>query len=119
MSNEHQRLKNLSGKIETLRGEEAAERARAAEAASETSNMSSGVRAGAELVTLIIAGTAIGWGLDWYFQTKPVFLIIFVLAGIVTGFYEVYRITQDTGGSKPIPRLHNDQKDGTKPPEHQ
>jgi ATP synthase protein I len=116
---DHDRLKHLSGKIAEIRAEEAKEQAKAAESARETSNMSSGVRAGAELVTLIIAGTAIGWGLDWYFQTKPVFLIIFVLAGIVTGFYEVYRITQDTGGSKPIPRLHNDQKDGTKPPEHQ
>ncbi len=117
MSDEHQRLDDLSAKIGKIRDEESAEKARTQEIARESSNMNSGVRAGAELVTLLIAGTAIGWGLDTFFQTKPLFLIIFVLTGIVAGFYEVYRITQNTGDSAAIPRLHNAQKDGTKPPE--
>lgn len=117
MRDDRDRLNHLSDKIADIRAEEAAEKAKAREIARESSNRNSGVRAGAELVTLLIAGTAIGWGLDSVFQTKPLFLIIFVLTGIVAGFYEVYRITQNTGDSGAIPRLHNAQKDGTKPPE--
>lgn len=93
-SNDLERLKDLSSKIAEIRQEEAIEKAKADATERDATNMNVGVRAGAELITLIIAGTAIGWGLDKAFHSTPLFLIIFLLAGMGLGFYEVYRITK-------------------------
>ena len=57
-------------------------------------NMNNGIRAGAELVTTIGVGVLIGYGLDSWLGTKPLFLIIFLLAGVCAGFFNIYRITQ-------------------------
>ena len=46
------------------------------------SNASIGIEMGAALVV----GMAIGWFLDRTFDTKPVWLIIFTIFGIVAGF---------------------------------
>ena len=37
------------------------------------------------LLCEILAGMAIGWGLDWLFGTEKVFLIIGALTGILVG----------------------------------
>ncbi|MBI2233769.1 MAG: AtpZ/AtpI family protein [Micavibrio aeruginosavorus] len=95
--NDHDRLKRLSDQIDQIREKEAAEHDKSSEKLNEASNMSLGARAGAELVTCILAGGFIGWLLDGQFGTKPLFLIVFLLTGICTGFYEVYRITNNMG----------------------
>jgi ATP synthase protein I len=92
--NDYDRLKKLSNEINDIRQEEAIEKAKVDAAERDATNMNSGVRAGAELVTFIIAGTAIGYGLDRAFESAPLFLVIFLLAGMGLGFYEVYRITK-------------------------
>lgn len=74
-----------------------------------------GVQAGIELVAAIGAGAAIGYFLDNWLETKPLFIIVFLLLGIATGFYNVYRITQNLGtavGVKPEQTpLQDDEKD--------
>lgn len=97
--NDHERLKRLSDQIGQIRAEEAVTIAKTAEADKNSSNMSLGARAGAELISFIVAGGLIGWALDSQFETKPLFLVIFLLAGVCTGFYEVYRITNSMGGA--------------------
>ena len=87
------RLKTLSQKIEELKAEEAARKAREQEKRATSDNMSAGARAGVELVTCITAGTLIGWTLDRTFHSAPLFLIIFLLTGICVGFYEIWRLT--------------------------
>jgi ATP synthase protein I len=94
---EHDRLKHLSSQIGQIRSEEAAATAKTAEADKNASNMSLGARAGAELISFTVAGGLIGWALDSQFETKPLFLVVFLLAGVCTGFYEVYRITNNMG----------------------
>lgn len=69
-----------------------------------------GMRAGAELVGSIAGGAIIGWLLDNWFATKPLFLIIFLLLGISTGFYNIYKITQKSGTSVGFSELHHRQK---------
>lgn len=96
---DRERLNKLSSQIAEIRAEEAAEKAKKAESAKGAENMSVGTRAGAELVTCILAGAVVGWLLDRQFETQPVFLIIFLLTGICMGFYEVYRITNNLGQS--------------------
>ncbi len=80
-------------------------------------NMRQGMMAGSELVGCIAVGGFIGWLLDGWLETKPLFLIIFLLFGIATGFYNVYRTTQGIGtgvGSQP---LHRNQKQGKQSPD--
>ena len=93
-ASDHDRLNKLSSQIRDIRTKEASDTAKAATTERDATNMNVGVRAGAELVTCLIAGAAIGYGIDYYFATKPFGLIIFLFAGIGLGFYEVYRITK-------------------------
>ena len=91
---DHDRLKELSDRIDEIRSQEAGQKAREDENLRNSSNMSIGARAGAELISCFIAGGLIGWFLDRQFDTQPIFLIVFLLTGICVGFYEVYRITR-------------------------
>ena len=111
-------LNDLEEKLKQFRAQEQARSASDDADDEDAENMSIGIRAGSELVVSIAAGTLIGWGLDKWLHTKPAFLIIFILAGIFTGFMNVYRITQNIGGSVGFAALHNREKPDTKTPEN-
>jgi len=57
-------------------------------------NYSIGLKISMDLVSSIIAGILIGLGLDKFFLTKPIFFIIFLLLGIITGFYNIFKSMQ-------------------------
>ena len=59
--------------------------------APEFSAMSAFFRVGIELVSALVVGVAIGWGLDRLLKTRPLFLILFVLLGGVAGIINVWR----------------------------
>ncbi|AXQ92466.1 AtpZ/AtpI family protein [Cereibacter azotoformans] len=44
-----------------------------------------------ELVSGMVLGLAIGYGLDWTFGTMPIFLMIFALLGFVAGVKTMLR----------------------------
>ena len=46
---------------------------------------------GLTVIFSILAGLFIGIGLDKFFKTKGVFLILFLLIGISGGFYNAYK----------------------------
>jgi ATP synthase protein I len=73
------------------------------------------MRAGAELVGSIGASAFIGWGLDKWFETQPVLMIIMLLIGICTGFYNVWRTTQNISPGGGFSQLQNKKKNGTTP----
>ena len=78
-------------------------------------SMSVGLRAGAELVTSIAAGGFIGYWLDIWLSTTPIFLIAMLILGVITGFVNVWRTTQNMGyqvGYKDVDT--NDNKDTNK-----
>jgi ATP synthase protein I len=50
-----------------------------------------GLRVGVELVSALVVAVAIGWGLDRWLHTLPLFLVIFVLLGGVAGVLNVWR----------------------------
>ena len=81
-----------------------------AERRQDAENMSNGMRAGAELIGSIGGGAFIGWLLDQWLESAPLMLIIFLLLGIVTGFVNVYRTTQNIGHAPGYSQLHNAQK---------
>ena len=55
------------------------------------SAMGVGLRMGAELVSALAVGLVIGWALDYWLHTRPIFLAIFVLLGGVAGTLNVFR----------------------------
>jgi ATP synthase protein I len=64
------------------------------------SAMSIGFRVMSEFVAAVIVGAFIGWQLDKWLGTSPVFLLIFLLFGTAAGFWNVYRIAVKPPGSK-------------------
>ncbi len=48
-----------------------------------------------DLVTGVMVGAAIGWGLDALFGTLPLFLIVFVLFGFAAGVKVMLRSVED------------------------
>jgi ATP synthase protein I len=56
-----------------------------------------GMRAGLELVSALLVGAAIGWGLDSWLGTGPVLLGVFLLLGGCAGLLNVVRLTLGRG----------------------
>jgi ATP synthase protein I len=54
--------------------------------------LGSGLRVGVELVSALVVALAIGWGLDRWLHTMPLFLVIFVLLGGAAGVANVWRM---------------------------
>ena len=67
-----------------------------------------GIQTGVELVGAIFIPTVMGYFIDGYFDTRPVFMLILFFLGICTGFYNVYRISQNMGTAVGV---KNDKKD--------
>ncbi|MBT4110024.1 MAG: hypothetical protein HOE34_07805 [Pelagibacterales bacterium] len=44
-----------------------------------------------ELFANILVGGAIGWTLDYFFNTRPTLLIIFLIIGFISGIYTSYK----------------------------
>jgi ATP synthase protein I len=53
--------------------------------------LGTGLRVGVELVSALAVALAIGWGLDRWLHTMPLFLVIFVLLGGAAGVLNVWR----------------------------
>jgi ATP synthase protein I len=48
-----------------------------------------------ELVVALFVGAAMGWGLDWLFGTRPVFIVIMSLFGAAAGMRNVIRAAKE------------------------
>lgn len=51
-----------------------------------------GVRVGVEMVSALVVAVAIGWALDRWLGTRPIFLGVFVLLGGAAGVLNVWRM---------------------------
>jgi ATP synthase protein I len=59
-----------------------------------------GLRVGVELVSALAVAVAIGWGLDHWLHTLPLFLIVFVLLGGAAGLANVWRMLGPKRGTR-------------------
>jgi len=57
------------------------------------------MKAGSEFIAAILVGTALGFGLDWLVNTKPLFTILFFLIGVAAGTVNVIRATSPKGAT--------------------
>lgn len=62
--------------------------------------MSLGLRVMTEFVVAIVVGSLIGWQIDVWLKTGPVFLIVFLALGTAAGFMSIYRIAVGPTSSK-------------------
>lgn len=99
-------LNELSKKIEQAQAVKRAEENKNQEKIKQADDRQ-GAQAGIELVVAIGVSTAIGYGLDQWLGTKPLFIIVMFFLGVCTGFYNVYRISQNIGTA---PGSYNPQK---------
>ncbi|HEY0145614.1 MAG TPA: AtpZ/AtpI family protein, partial [Methylovirgula sp.] len=58
-----------------------------------------GLRVLVEFVSAIIVGSLIGWQIDSWAHTGPIFLIAFLMLGLAAGMLNIYRIA--IGPKKP------------------
>lgn len=54
-----------------------------------------GMRAGTDLIAGILVGVGIGFLLDYAFDTKPIFLILFFFVGSAAGIMNVMRSAKE------------------------
>ena len=92
-----QRLSALrdSRKIRTDQPAEGSE-----DGAAKVSAMALGLRLSSELVAGVLAGAAIGWGIDHLLPTSPFGLIVFLLLGFAAGVVNVVRSAVAASTSK-------------------
>ena len=55
-----------------------------------TAAVSDGWVTGGSFFTSILAGTLVGWGLDVWWGTDPILVVVGVVAGSITGFYRMW-----------------------------
>ena len=53
-----------------------------------------GMKIASDLIAGILVGIFVGFNLDKYLETKPLFVIVFVFLGFIAGMNNVYRTAQ-------------------------
>ena len=49
-----------------------------------------GYTVGLNLISSVVVGMALGYGIDHYFNTKPLFFLLFMVLGIAAGFRSIW-----------------------------
>lgn len=80
-----------------------------------TNDMNRGIRAFMEMLGVLLGSGLMGWALDAYFETAPTILIIFVILGILTAFFNLYKLSRNLGTAIGSKGLQSEDKNGTKP----
>ncbi len=86
-------LKSLEAKLKAAR--EQNEGPGAASGLSEgQTGMGYGSRLSVEIIASLLAGLGLGWVIDHFAGTKPLFMLIFMFAGLGIGIYNVMRMSR-------------------------
>ena len=109
--NQLQSSGNLKDFNERLRHAQEAIREQDRKIAGKGTAYSLGFRIATDLVVAVLAGLGIGWGLDKYLGTQPLFLLIFMPLGIAAGILNVIRVAKSDEA-----RRHMEQMSSTKAP---
>ncbi|MBT6221296.1 MAG: AtpZ/AtpI family protein [Rhodospirillaceae bacterium] len=79
-----------------------------------TSGVAMAMRIGVELVAAFGVGFGVGWYLDKTFDTKPWFMLVFMLLGASAGLLNTYRVVRGYGPAagykKPVETSGEDQE---------
>ena len=90
-------LKDFDARLKAARQRQEEASGSAREKRAGASGIGVGFRLAIELVTALVVGVAIGYGLDRWLGTAPLFLIVFFFLGSAAGFLNVYRASSGHG----------------------
>jgi ATP synthase protein I len=82
-------LKDLSRKLDNIRTEKVNEDLK--KEGNKFTGFAHAFKIVSELFANILVGGSIGWTLDYFFNTKPILLIIFLIIGFISGIYTSYK----------------------------
>ena len=100
-------FKNLEEKLKSAKGGKEIEPSEATKA----------VNAGIEFTTPMLGGMLIGYGLDQWLGTQPIFIISLFLLGVAAGVMNIYKASQDIGGTIGYSDLHAREKNAKTSPD--
>jgi ATP synthase protein I len=92
-----ERLKELEHKLDTRESE--GRGLSDEESAKRSSALGKAFQLAVELVAGVFVGGLIGWALDGWLGTSPLFLLVFLLLGIAAGFLNVIRAARAMSGN--------------------
>ena len=82
-------LNNLSKKLDNIRAEKTNEDYNKQN--NKFTGFAHAFKIVSELFANILVGGSIGWTLDYFFNTKPIFMILFLIIGFISGIYTSYK----------------------------
>ena len=82
-------LNNLSKKIDDIKAEKINEDFNKTN--KKVTSFAHAFKIVSELFANILVGGSIGWTIDYFFNTKPIFLILFLIIGFISGIYTSYK----------------------------
>ncbi len=83
------------------------------------SGLSAGFHVATELVVAMMVAVAIGWFLDEWLETRPLFLVIFFFLGAAAGALNVYRRARQIVGGEDKDGENRETVLSAKPPEEE
>ena len=92
--------KSFEQRLEEARAKSGLDPAPVADGPIDRNSLGLVMRVGVELVSAVVVGAAIGWGLDRWLGMRPLFLILFVLLGGVAGIFNVWRLVAPGPGTR-------------------
>ena len=103
-------LKDLEKKIHEARhGKEPSEEELSRIKKAQNSKMA--MQAGYEFVASVLLSAVLGYFIDQWLGTTPLFLISLFLLGTCAGFMAIFRVSKNLGMSVGYSQLHQDEKD--------
>ena len=94
---------SLAKRIAKARSKRPAQRAANRVRQNEMAGLGRAFRMVAEFVSAIVVATAIGFGLDALFGTRPIFMIVLLLLGFGAGILNVVRAAAELNAATPLP----------------
>ncbi len=91
-NNSEDDLDDLGRRIKAARGPESTDNPKN-QGQAPNEGVGQAMRVGAELLSGLIVGAGIGWFIDGWLETRPLFMIIFFILGAGAGILNVYRST--------------------------
>jgi ATP synthase protein I len=53
-----------------------------------------GSRLSVEIIASLLAGLGLGWAIDYFAGTRPLFMLVFMFVGLGVGIYNVMRLSR-------------------------
>ncbi len=93
-----ERLQKLGSRLDDARHAQGLNDApETTEKASSLTGIGLAFRVGVELLSAVAVGGGMGWLLDWWLDTRPWLMMVFILLGGAAGILNVYRISSGYG----------------------